>query len=79
MGVLKILINIADYLLTAVACILLTDVLYQLAFHLMHFKFLEELSWSESLWNFKPDISKFVSIISISKKALSWAITKWIG
>lgn len=79
MGVLKVLINISDYLLTAITWLVLSDVLYQLSFHLFHYKFLEELPLWECFWNFSPDVSKFVSIMSISKKAIAWAVSKWIS
>lgn len=72
MGVLKISIEVLDYMFTAVAMMFLSDIMYQLSFHLFHLYVVEEKAVMDCIWTFSPDMGKAKLLWAVLKRGLSY-------
>jgi hypothetical protein len=68
MGVLKILIDGADYVFTWFMAGLLLDVLYQLTIAVI----LNNMDWYTTIWTFRPNFDKVRLLYKLASQAWWW-------
>ncbi len=75
MGVLKIVIDYSDHLVTYFIMLFLADIAYQFASTVTFDSAILDKDPMESIKNFRPDLSKYLTGYQVIKKAVSYFLS----